>query len=288
MTTGNRPGGAHTRRDVGQAPVARGTNVEQLTDEIQRTVYRERLDTFLASRDAGRTLTAQALKQGILLEVVVGAAATVSSYADEALAIVAAEYRPQLACRKGCDSCCCKPGVLVSIPELVRILQTVASAFSEDQVARLRERTRAYGEQLDGRDFNALVDDRIPCPLLVEGCCSVYEDRPLVCRGYNSTSVEACRAAERNATALVPIFALLKDVTDGATVGVAQQLSAAGLNDALVDLGTALQIALAEDSTALPKLIQQDDCLAAAENRRWTADLWTRVRETAISIGVKL
>jgi hypothetical protein len=178
--------------------------------------------------------------------------------------------------------------VLVSVPELLRILESVMSSGSGDQIARLRERARGYVEQLDGRNFNQLVDDRIPCPLLVDGRCSVYAVRPLVCRGYNSTSADACRVAQSDATARVPIFALLKDVTDGATVGAAQSLRAAGLNDAMVDLGSALQIALAEEAPALDDLLQRDSGLGAAENRRWAADLWNQVRETARSIGVSV
>jgi hypothetical protein len=34
----------------------------------------------------------------------------------------------------------------------------------------------------------------VPCALLVDGRCSVYSVRPLLCRGYLSTDREGCRA----------------------------------------------------------------------------------------------
>jgi hypothetical protein len=35
--------------------------------------------------------------------------------------------------------------------------------------------------------------NKIPCGLLVDGACSVYEARPGACRGFTSTSAEMCR-----------------------------------------------------------------------------------------------
>ena len=85
-----------------------------------------------------------------------------------------------------------------------------------------------YAAQMEGRRFEDPLNESVPCPLLVEGRCSVYEVRPLICRGYNSTNVDACRKAHDDADVLVPTFAMLKDVTDGATVGAGRRLKAAG------------------------------------------------------------
>jgi len=260
----------------------------ELSAHIERTAYRQRLETFLASRDAGQTLTSDALKAGIRLKTVVSAAADVARYADEALAIVDDEYRPALHCKKGCSYCCCKPGVLTTIPELLRILDHVRSTFRTNELSELNDRARRYATQIEGRNFNDPTDQSVPCPLLVDGCCSVYEVRPLVCRGYNSTSVDACRNAHEDSTARVPIFAVLKDVTDGATVGAAQCLEAAGFNDSLVDLGSALQIALAAGDGFSEGLVDGGTALLHAEDSEWVAAMWTEVRETARRVGVKI
>ena len=126
----------------------------------------------------------------------------------------------------------------------------------------------------------------MPCPLLVDELCSVYEARPLVCRGYNSTDVEACRRAHANPGLLVPTFAPLKDVTDGATVGMAQQLRDAGFSDAMVDLGTALHIVLETQGDAGGAIVRGEQDLTRAERQSWVNDLWTLVSEMARRVGV--
>jgi Fe-S-cluster containining protein len=255
-------------------------------ETAEQIAYRRRLDVFLASREVGETLTADALRRGIRLEPVLSGAEAIARYADEALAIVHDEYRPPLECRVGCCYCCCKPGVLATIPEFLRLLHYVWSTFSAQEREALIDRAHQYAGQMAGRSFNDLVDDLVPCPLLVDGRCSVYEVRPLVCRGYNSTNVEACRAASRDATATVPIFAVLKDVTDGATIGVAHALHAVGLDSALVDLGTALAIALPVGDGVSEAVVEGGSMLRPAENASLVPEMWAQVCETARAMGV--
>jgi uncharacterized protein len=261
---------------------------DELAAEAERMAYRQRLDAFLASRDAGHMLTSDSLRTGIRLETVIRAAADVAEYADEAIAIAKDEYRPPLDCKEGCWYCCAKPGVLISIPELLRILEHIRSAFRGDAISELTQRSRRYASQLEGRSFDDPVDESFPCPLLVDRYCSVYEVRPLVCRGYNSTSVDACRQAHESADKLVPIFSVIKDVTDGTTVGAAQSLEAAGFNASLVDLGSALNIALTADDRFSAAIIDGSGPLLAAENPSWVGDLWAQVRETARQVGITI
>jgi Fe-S-cluster containining protein len=253
-----------------------------------RTLLLERLDAFVASRNAGARLTLDALRSGIRLQAVIHVAAEVAAYADEASAIVSDMYQPALHCREGCHYCCCKPNVLTSVPDFLRIVEHVRTEFSASDRTALAERVERYAAQVAGRRLDDPVDEQVPCPLLVDGRCSVYAVRPLVCRGYNSTSVEACRRASEDRSALVPIFPILKDVTDGATVGVAQQLRAAAVNDALLDLGTALRIALAAGDGFSTAVIDGDGALGPAENTSLVDDLWSAVRQTADSIGAAL
>src|SRR6266850_23389 len=212
--------------------------------EVERRAHAQRLEVFLSSRDAGRALAADALSNGISTARLITLAGDAARYADAAIEIVNEEYRPRLDCKEGCSYCCCKPGVLISIPELLRILERLTTTLDPDGIAAVRDRAASYTRQLNGRSFDEPTDESIPCPLLNDGRCSVYEVRPLTCRGYNSTSVDACRRAHESGNALVPIFSLIKDVTDATTVGAATALRDVGFNDALVDLGTALHIAL--------------------------------------------
>ena len=254
--------------------------------DVERAAYRQRLDVFLTSRDAGNQLTSDALRAGITLRTVVAAAADVAHYADDALAIVHEEYHPRIDCREGCAYCCRKPGVLASVPELLRILHHVRSTFDADTVAALAERARRYVSQMAGRSVNDFVNESVPCPLLVDERCSVYDVRPLVCRGYNSTSVDACRRAHEDARVTIPIFTALKDVTDGATVGAAQRLNVLGFKDAMLDVGTALNVALSAGDGFVEAAAETGEGFAPAEHPTWVADLWTRVRETARQLGI--
>jgi Fe-S-cluster containining protein len=254
--------------------------------EVERRAFEQRLDVFLSSREAGQMLTRDGLKAGISLKRLVDTSRDLADYADQAIAIVADEYHPRLDCKEGCSYCCCKPGVLVSIPELLRILDRLETSFDADAIAAVRERARRYVEQLGGRSFDEPTNQSFPCPLLDDGRCSVYDVRPLTCRGYNSTSVEACRQAHESTAALVPIFAVIKDVTDATTVGAAARLREIGFNDSLVDLGTALNIALEAGGPFAESIARGDRRLLAAENSSWVEELWTRVRDTAREIGV--
>ena len=257
-----------------------------LANEAERQAYRHRLEAFLASRDAAYELTYESLRTGIRLHSVIEAAAAVADFADQALSIINDEFRPRLECGEGCWYCCSKPGVLISFPELVRILAHVQSSFDAADLGTLRNAARQYAAALHGRSFDAATAASVPCPLLVNGRCSVYEVRPLVCRGYNSTSASACRRAHADVTAMVPLFSVLKDCTDGASVGVSQRLRAEGINDAMIDLGTALSIALVEDASFVTAMVEDNSALLPAENREWATDLWQRVHETARQLGL--
>jgi Fe-S-cluster containining protein len=252
----------------------------------ERIAFRQRIDAFVASRDAGYTLTLDALRAGISLKAIVATATDVARFADEAIDIVKEEYRPRLDCKEGCSYCCCKPGVLVSVPEFLRIVDHIRTAFSAGEISALTERAHAYAAQMHGRSFDEFVDDSVPCPLLENGRCSVYAIRPLVCRGYNSTSVDGCRDAYANADHLVPIFSVIKDVTDGATVGTSQCLQNAGVNDALLDLGTAIGIALQSSDEFIADVLKDSTTLAEAENSTWVPRIWSRVRELAREMGI--
>ncbi|MCK6521975.1 YkgJ family cysteine cluster protein [Myxococcota bacterium] len=83
---------------------------------------------------------------------------------DQHSARVSAVYADQLACRAGCDRCC----------QTERTVSDVEHAALAEAVAALPPLTRArLGEQTTAG-----------CSLLLDGQCSVYADRPLICRSH--------------------------------------------------------------------------------------------------------
>src|SRR5262245_15301072 len=291
------PGGYCSQRceTKGSLSIPHGRSIAGMSDpqeafayEVERRAYQQRLEVFVGSRDAGISLTADGLSQGVSVRSLVDTAADLCGYADQAIAIVRDEYRPRLECKEGCSYCCRKPGVLVTVPELLRVLEHVRAAFDDEMIAALRERARGYVQQLAGRSFNDPTSESMPWPLLVGERWSGYESRPLTCRGYNSTSVDACRRAHDSIGAFVPIFALIKDVTDGTTVGMATRLRELAFNHALVDLGTALSIALDTGDGFAEAIAGGRDALAPAQNATWADEMWDHVRQTAQQIGVRI
>jgi hypothetical protein len=84
------------------------------------------------------------------------------------------------------------------------------------------------------------------------------------------------------------MFAIFKDVTDGVTIGLAQQLQHAGVAGVVVDLGTALHIALERGDSIAEAVIRRDRPFAPAEDESWAESLWSRVCEVARQVGIRL
>lgn len=93
----------------------------------------------------------------------------------------------RLACKKGCSYCChLKVGVTeIESFALAARLRTAGSAA----IATFRDRAAATA----GRTAADRLGAKLPCPLLAEGACSVYRERPLSCRVVVSFDVAPCR-----------------------------------------------------------------------------------------------
>ena len=109
---------------------------------------------------------------------------------DMTAAIEALPSKAQHACAPGCDFCCYLP-VDVLAPEAFRIAAHLEQTRSPEELATLVYRLGAQGQH----DFGVR-----PCVFLANGRCSIYEVRPMVCRGYNSLSKERCEAYHHDAS----------------------------------------------------------------------------------------
>lgn len=96
----------------------------------------------------------------------------------------------QATCRDKCPSCCYEP-VYAERTEAALIAQRMLSMPAE-QRARVVQRARAWLEQFraskllkeESPDVIAYRRLRLACPLLEDGRCVVYEDRPWGCRAH--------------------------------------------------------------------------------------------------------
>jgi hypothetical protein len=97
----------------------------------------------------------------------------------------------QPACRKGC-SFCCHLLVSTSAPEVLAIAQYVRERFTDEEQAALLQRIDAVIEATAGMTRDERMDCKVPCPLLQNGECSIYEVRPIACRAWHSFDVVQC------------------------------------------------------------------------------------------------
>lgn len=86
----------------------------------------------------------------------------------------------QVACAKGCSWCC--RGILPHAwpEEIDRIVPLVTDGH--------RERLIATAALDDDRYWR----ERTACAFLVDGACSIYDERPLMCRQWVSVDADAC------------------------------------------------------------------------------------------------
>lgn len=110
--------------------------------------------------------------------------------ADQTLAHHVREV--EIACRSGC-SWCCHFDVDVTPAEAAAIAGVIRTWHPRDRRARIEalKQAQAAREGMDGPMDRYFA--RIPCALLVDGKCSVYAVRPLLCRGYLSSDKDECQ-----------------------------------------------------------------------------------------------
>lgn len=99
---------------------------------------------------------------------------------------------PPFACRSGCNACCYSPPMVTSLEwqTLHRHLLTLPPQI-QLQIIAMAEAQRPLAATLRARrqatvrpDAPPVAQGPIQCPMLIDGKCSVYKARPMICRGY--------------------------------------------------------------------------------------------------------
>ncbi len=117
-----------------------------------------------------------------------------------------ARARASVACRAGCDHCCHQV-VGVTAPEAFAIVDHVRRTWSLAEVSALATRVAEAYQRSRGLSSAQRFSPEHPCPLLHAGKCSVYEVRPLACRGVNSLSAADCATRLREPEARAAFLA---------------------------------------------------------------------------------
>lgn len=205
-------------------------------------------DQFEAEvNSAARRLTRKLLGDGVSGPALDQLVATICTLAVGA---VAAGNRVQpdkraLACQVGCTYCCYMYAT-ASVPEILVILGHIITNLTEQELGALKARVAATDKITHNLDGYGRLLAGVPCPLLVDGKCSVYSVRPLVCRGYNSYNWAACADNSRRSRVWkdIPHNLVRRNSHSAALDGMLAGLGDVGLAGGSLELVAALQIVL--------------------------------------------
>jgi Fe-S-cluster containining protein len=153
----------------------------------------------------------------------------VNTVCDEVLSSTDRADLQEIACKRGCYWCC-HVEVKAHRDEVFRIARTLKRRHNAEQLVELKGRAAAWETEFR-RDGRAL------CPLNVNGECSIYDHRPLACRGFNSADALKCQRAYERCFALgsgAPVHSLPMAVMVCGDI-------AFGLAKSFLDIGSAQQ-----------------------------------------------
>ena len=161
-------------------------------------------------------------------------------------AAVIAVVKPLLACKLGCNYCCHQRVELRPYEAFV-LAEHIRSRLTAARQANARQRLAAIREQVASLTAQQHTQAGIPCALLEDGVCSIYEGRPATCRKYYSVSVETCRNAFNDTSA--PLTGQIEDeqvrlAGNAVALGYAKGLEDAGYDATLYELHDAVYRAL--------------------------------------------
>jgi Fe-S-cluster containining protein len=172
------------------------------------------------------------------------------------------EGLPELACKKGCPSCCTLR-VTATAPEIFQLAHYVrlidaspggAPVNLPERVAEADRATRGHGE----KERMAL---RRPCPFIQQGVCIIHPVRPLACRGHASFDRTACARAAAGRDVDVPVSEPHLNLRGLVQNAMQSALREAGLPWGLYELNHGLVLALTADDRRAA-WIAGDDSLA--------------------------
>lgn len=105
-----------------------------------------------------------------------------------------------VACKAGCDHCC-HQSVGVTPPEALAIFDHLTTALADDELEAVKARVAEARQRTRGLSSTERFSPDHPCPFLRDARCSIYEVRPLSCRGMNSLDAGECATRLRDPVA---------------------------------------------------------------------------------------
>ena len=175
----------------------------------------------------------------------------------------------------------------VTPPEVFAIYDHLRATRSAAELDAVALRVRDADDRTRGMAAADRLSPEHPCPFLVDARCSIYEARPLACRGANSLDAAACernlrdpdaRAAFLAGTTSIPCYLEPFRASHAVTAGLQMALDQLhGLEVLPLELTAAMRIMI-DDPEAVPqRWLGGKDPFAAARGGDTTDD--PRIKE---------
>ena len=164
-----------------------------------------------------------------------------------------AQGMPATACAKGCSHCCKSYFVSACPPDIFRIARHIRDNHKADFEAEL-DRICAAENNTRNVSHTARYNERLPCSLLIDDACSVYEARPTACRGWASTDVKACENREDD----IPVPEVYRESRRAIDHAVRATLKHHGRDKRSFELNHAVRVAL-EDPDSEARWLNGED-----------------------------
>lgn len=199
-----------------------------------------------------------ALRAGRTVAAVAEAVRAAGEIADQAWQAarppVEARKAQGFACAAGCAWCCYQQ-VAVAPAEAVAIARHIEATFSPEQRAALDQRIAVLDDQARGKGLWSRARLKTPCVMLnADGACSIYEVRPLRCRGVYSRDAAQCQWVMENPDQVYgnpdrhatpgPYPVEPAKIMDTALTGLARACQEKGLDWEALELTAALRLTL--------------------------------------------
>jgi len=186
---------------------------------------------------------------------------------DATYARTPARVLAQVACRAGCDFCCRVP-VDVQAHEVFFSADHIQVHFPPAALDTLIARLAVHRASIAALPAGARQTSRLPCVLLQDGSCSIYEGRPEACRAHHATDPKLCAAnmADPSVDDTPGYIPALRARMFAVMLGMDEALEAEGYDDRAYDFGSALHEALTNSLCLAAWLRREpafpDSCLA--------------------------
>ncbi len=184
---------------------------------------------------------------------------------DRAYDTAPAAARAAVACRAGCGTCCHVP-VGVQAHEVLLAAEFIQRHFPPAELEAVIARFAAHRAAFAGRSMEERAALKIPCALLRDSSCSIYEARPEACRSHHSRNLDGCRSNLETGIDIVDV--LIPEIRSrmfAVMLGIDQAATEAGFDDRAYDFGSAMHEALTDSLCAARWMQRQsafpDSCL---------------------------